>query len=244
MISDRTIEVIQESTKPELITTPDGRTFATRNEVYNLPDPPKRPTADALTFRTLAGLVDYLNADPDKLVEPLVHITKHNTVVVTSPLFGDRRQRETVAIAEFDLKKFEFGQWMTVEDFNIGLQALFVETEDRARVLKLVGNVTESEVMTLVDDGVTQRVEARVGIANVDYADVPRIVQLAPFRTFADIDQPVSPFLLRLKKSKDGNPPVCALFEADGGRWKLDACQSIAYYLAENLTKKETPIFK
>lgn len=244
MISDKTIEVIQDSVKPELITAPDGRTFATGGEVYNLPDPSLKPTAAALTFRTLTGLVDYLNADPDQLATPLIHISKHDTVVVTSPLFGDRRQRENVAIAEFSLKKFEFGQYMTVEDFNIGLMALFVETDDLVRVLKLVGNITESEVITHVDDGVTQQVTARTGIANIEFADVPRVVQLAPYRTFADIEQPVSPFLLRLKKSKDGNPPVCALFECDGGRWKLDACQKIEYFLAEHLTRKETPIFK
>ena len=48
-------------------------------------------------------------------------------------------------------------------------------------------------------------------------------MKLRPYRTFKEIDQPESQFLLRL--NENGN---IGLFEADGGMWKLEAKKSIA----------------
>ena len=51
-----------------------------------------------------------------------------------------------------------------------------------------------------------------------------------PYRTFLEVEQPASDFLLRLDKG--GRP---ALYEADGGAWKLEAKRNIAAYLGEQL---------
>lgn len=59
---------------------------------------------------------------------------------------------------------------------------------------------------------------------------VKPIVQLKPYRTFIEIDQPESEFLLRLH---DGMK--VALYEADGGAWKLQARTNIAEYLKTEL---------
>lgn len=246
MISDKTIEQLQEAVKAQVVQLPDGRIFSSeRGELVNLPRPEAEFTADPLVYHTLGGLVDYMNANPDGIEKPLIQITNYDQVNITTPLFGARRQREIPALAEFNYDQFRFGTWHTLEDFNIGLQALFVETEHRTHVLRLVGNIVESEVTTHIDDGVTQSVTAQTGIARVEFADVPRIVMLAPYRTFADIEQPVSPFLLRLRKGgKQGEPPMAALFECDGKRWQLDALQGIHFFLAEHLTDKSIPIFR
>ena len=55
-------------------------------------------------------------------------------------------------------------------------------------------------------------------------------VSLAPFRTFLEVEQPESEFLLRV--SEDGK---IGLFEADGGVWKLEAKQNICQYFDERL---------
>lgn len=48
------------------------------------------------------------------------------------------------------------------------------------------------------------------------------------------MDQPESDFVFRMKEDKyDG--VQCALFEADGGAWKLHAMESIQEYLEEQL---------
>ena len=59
---------------------------------------------------------------------------------------------------------------------------------------------------------------------------VQPIVHLQPCRTFLEVEQPASDFLLRLSKS--GYP---ALHEADGGAWKLEAKRNIAADLGEKL---------
>lgn len=58
-----------------------------------------------------------------------------------------------------------------------------------------------------------------------------------PFRTFIEIEQPESEFLLRAKKGYEGIE--FALFEADGGAWKKEAIDNIAAYLKENLKEIE-----
>lgn len=64
-------------------------------------------------------------------------------------------------------------------------------------------------------------------------------VKLKPYRTFREIEQPASVFLFRLK-NRDGAPPECALFEADGGAWKLEATDKIGKYFAGELEKTIT----
>lgn len=56
---------------------------------------------------------------------------------------------------------------------------------------------------------------------------------LRPFRTFLEVEQPVSEFLLRL--DDDGN---VGLFEADGGMWQQTAKASIAAYFEDKLAQE------
>jgi hypothetical protein len=58
-------------------------------------------------------------------------------------------------------------------------------------------------------------------------------VTLAPYRTFREVEQPRSEFLFRLRNKAPDNLPECALFEADGGRWKLDAMLTIKEWLKD-----------
>jgi len=51
-----------------------------------------------------------------------------------------------------------------------------------------------------------------------------------PFRTFLEVAQPESEFILRLDGSGQIN-----LIGADGGAWKLEAVRNIAAYFEEKL---------
>ena len=72
--------------------------------------------------------------------------------------------------------------------------------------------------VTSEDNGVTQTVEARKGIALKAREQVKPRVPLCPFRTFLEVEQPESEFLVRMREGGE-----IGLFEADGGMWKLDA---------------------
>jgi hypothetical protein len=67
------------------------------------------------------------------------------------------------------------------------------------------------------------------GIASVAEMPLPNPIALQPFRTFIEIEQPESIFVVRAHKG-----PEFSLFLADGGLWKLKAIQSIKEYFRNN----------
>jgi hypothetical protein len=192
-----------------------------------------------MTVNTLTGFAGYFkkcNEDFEK-DGPVVLVEGHLLVTLYSGLVGSFLQRMKFLVAKVERCPFLFGNFYPLEDFNIALQTQFVDSEDVAKVLRLVGNIEDSDVRRYSDDGVTQGVTAKVGIARVENVQVPRVVKLAPYRTFLEVDQPKSPFVLRMKPGKDGSSPTAALFEADGGRWRLEAIKNVEKWLKKEIPK-------
>ncbi len=236
IIPSDAVRAIQESVHTATIDVPYEE-FTTRPVFL----PPKEPLPTTLAINTLSGVVEYIKNGTDKgLVQDgwMIHVVDPGTVTVVSGLFGRAEQRrvylQATAGAVLKDADFAYGCFYDAEEFNIKLQSVFVVNDDRERVLKLVGNIKEENVRQTGDDGVTQSVTARSGIARVEDVPVPNPVTLMPYRTFREVSQPTSDFILRLRSGRNGDMPTCALFEADGGAWKLRAIQSIAAYLQEN----------
>jgi hypothetical protein len=99
--------------------------------------------------------------------------------------------------------------------------------------------VTITENLMTEDDGISQQVNLRRGISGAvkEQKTAPSIIQLKPIRTFAEIDQPASEFLFRLKSFGNNTPPSCALIEADCGVWRNAAMLNIKAWLKENIAK-------
>ena len=196
-------------------------------------------TPTALALSTLTGLVDYCKANVDArdLSKLIVHVESESSVKLLSGLYGDFNQRDCLLAVKADLTQMQFNSWVDSERFNIFLQACFQDTEDRAAVLKVVGNIRESAVKDTSDDGVSQEVTIKAGIARVEAVKVPNPVSLNPFRTFVEVDQPASRFVFRMQEG-----PKCMLVEADGGAWRNEARQNIKDYLAKNLPEGVTII--
>ncbi len=119
----------------------------------------------------------------------------------------------------------------------IAAQALITPTEARDGLLKFVGNLTTALVQNSVDDGTSQTVTIEQGVRKSE-VELPNPVTLAPRRTFPEVDQPDSPFILRVRQTREGQMPELALYEADGGLWKLAAIQNIKDHLAAALEVK------
>lgn len=211
----------------------DGREYTSKNVV-----PVFEPFVDNVDLNTLTGLVDYVNVstdfDKDRV---MIQVIDHLTVRLVSFLTGNFKQREVFVTASADMYKnnYRFDSYYDVESFIISLQSSFGDNYDQGRIIKIVGNLTTENVKTFNDDGVTQQVTAKVGIAKVDDVEVPNPVRLRPYRTFREIEQPESEFVFRLKSGGDGVKPSCALFEADGSSWKLEAIQAIKVFLTDNV---------
>lgn len=201
--------------------------------------PVKEPVPESVSLKTLTGFVDYYKECDQDFVEDVavVLILGPIDVALYSSLFGRFAQRKKFAVAEVEPSPFRFGQHLALEDFIVSLQAQFVDNPDLQKALKFVGNIEDSRVVRYTDDGVTQGMAAKVGIARVENVPVPRILKLAPYRTFLEVEQPQSNFILRMRQGKEGAEPTAALFEADGGKWKNEAVKNIEKFLRKELPK-------
>jgi len=191
---------------------------------------------------TLSGFCRFVNANIDKMIDAknyFIHVAGHKSVLLCSELSGESRYRTTLLKAELppSLSEFDFGKFMAQEEFLIKLHSLFQAQANTD--LEYVSRVVSGTNLDVADDGVSQTVQVRRGVAGVlkDKETLKPIVRLAPYRTFREIVQPVSEFLLRLKLNNN-EAPYAALFEADGGTWTLEAVKGIADYIKDNLAEE------
>lgn len=205
----------------------DGQTYSSQ-KLHLL----EEPTTKKIEVRSLSGLVEYLQSNFDGMEKIMVHIKNPTEVIAFTQLNGNYN-RSNLIEAEAMLPRFDFDSFYDTEKFNIKLQSCFVKNEDRDIMLQVVGNIKEEAVNTIGDDGVSQAVVAKTGVASVGNVKVPNPVVLKPYRTFVEVDQPESEFIFRMQSG-----PRCALFEADGGAWKLDAMKNIKKYLEEKLQQQ------
>lgn len=190
--------------------------------------------ADPLQVNSLTGLVDYLHSKFDDVVNRasdslLIHVVSPTKVRVYSKLDVDRK-RENLIAATASMEKFPYGQFMDSERFIINLQSLFVRDRDAEALLKCASTIRIEGGGDLEDDGVSQTATVKVGAGTKGKAEVPSPAELRPYRSFLEIEQPVSAFIFRINKHGD-----CALFEADGGMWRSYAMESIKEYLEMEL---------
>jgi hypothetical protein len=218
---------------PDLTVMPPGWTVADP-AAYIKPG----PTAEPLAAYTLAAVSDYLAANRDALdlLKLVVHVVSPQIVTISGPIMERARNREVyVKATALNLADGFLGKFTSHEDFIIGLQSRFVESVERAAVLRAIGTIKNESVKSVSDDGITQTVQAKAGTVMVAEAAVPNPVTLAPYRTFREVEQPASAFVLRANQGRPGGLPEVGLFEADGGAWRIVAVERIALWLRTSL---------
>lgn len=197
------------------------------------------PVPTDLAMNTLQGFADFVNGNEDHDYRadrnPFVHVVRPEVVVFYTGIFGEFNQRVKLGRAEAITPVLDLGMFAGPEEFIIKLLANFEPSEDRTKVFECVGNLKTEAVQTQVDDGVTQVATARAGVVRAANLDVPCPVMLTPYRSFSEVEQVTSPFVLRLRGGGEGKEPSCALFECDGGRWRLEAIKRIKAWLAGEL---------
>ena len=129
-----------------------------------------------------------------------------------------------------DTPQVTMGNFMAYERAIIELRSLYIPNDDMNYLLSLLGSISKESKVTSADNGVSQTVEAKQGIALSQMLQVKPRVSLKPFRTFVEVEQPESEFLLRISDKGE-----IGLFEADGGVWKLEATRNVAGYFEREL---------
>lgn len=198
------------------------------------------PVPEALKTNTLQSIVDYIKESFDRFeAEYIIHVISPTRVDLLLPLNDDENRPCLIQCTADQRENLCFGRFIDVTQFNIMMQSSFKDhliadsINHKAVILTIVGNLGDGVVRNYGDDGVSQKTTIKAGVENLAEVKVPNPVELAPYRTFSEIEQPASKFIFRLESGRD--EPRAALFEADGGEWKLKAKKFIIDYFKENL---------
>lgn len=234
-----TIEKIESLVKDSYLVNVDGITYSARD----LKAVRDEPTCQPLSLNSLQGLADYINHEfkPDAGKNTyFLSIIDETKIAVYSNILGKNRKREALAVCELrgDLREYPFDRFLSQEDFIIKIQSLFGTTDDKDYLLSYAGAVRDDTEVNSTDDGITQSVTIKSGISGalVKESKTKPIVTLKPYRTFREVEQVESAYLFRVRK---GSAPEFALFEADGGAWKLTAVERIKSWLREHIDDKD-----
>lgn len=225
------INRIVELATPFTLETRDGHWFCSANlrEVK-----PEVPSPVRYSVDTLEALVKLIRTEGVGMAPLLyVRVDSARRVVVDSTYTGrDYAQFSRLPLYEAvsDVPSISVNESIIQERAIVELQSLYAITEDRDYLLSRLSRIDVNQGVSSVDNGISQEVSVKTGAVLKEQQTVQPIVHLQPYRTFLEGEQPASDFLLRL--DKEGRP---ALFEADGGAWKLEAKRNIAAYLGEKL---------
>lgn len=215
--------------KPEVVQI-NGRTYCTKDlRRYDAAD-----KAEAIKATTLTSLVDYIKESREELRDRMIiQVISATKVLLYSGLLPER-DRETLFEVNALLPQFEYGREYDQESFLVSMQSCFMPSEDREAVTILASNITNTQEQAYSDNGVTQQAVMKTGITTKENVLVPNPVNLIPYRTFLEVEQPASDFIFRIGEGR-GGAPAFKLVAADGGLWKSQAVENVKKYLTEAL---------
>ena len=196
----------EDALEPKVLNI-DGKTYCTKHmERYDV-----KRYADTLRISTLTALVDYIKGCPEELNKKMIiQIVSPSSVILKSGL-DEEKNREAL----------------------LEVKAMFDDTPDKDALLKIAGNIQNKTTADYGDDGVTQKTTIRQGVASLVDVKVPNPVMLRPYRTFMEIEQPVSEFIFRI--DGESEEPNFKLVDANGKKWVIEAKQGIKEYLEREL---------
>lgn len=231
------IKHIQETTQPTIYTLdPDldsGSTFVVTNNGEATELRPTIDHPDTLRLASLDALVKLVQTETSASAESPLYITvpDHMTVLC----FGqpDAKARYFRQIY-YEAQATDVPGWsekvsLGFEEAQIALRTRFQETADTLYTMKLLSDICCGAKIVYNDNGIATTVTTQKGIALQGSDQIRPIVKLKPYRTFQEVEQPESIFLIRV------NERTISFTEADGGMWKLRARETVRAFLEEKL---------
>jgi len=185
---------------------------------------------ETLELNNLKGLVDYTEQLPNK--DMFFAVTSPTKVSLMSQIDPDNDNTQFIfATAVLSVDNFNFNHWFDLETFIISLLSQFEGTEERDATIETLARLSNEYIVNNTDDKFSQKVQVKTGLTTKAEVEVKNPILLKPFRTFREVDQPESNFVLRYRNQ---NGIQAALFEGDGGCWKLDAILRIKEWFSDN----------
>jgi hypothetical protein len=199
--------------------------------------PIQDPTPTPLAINTLTGIENWLEIEEhDDLImndSIMIHVNSYKNVRILSWLQENWQDRHFFLDVTFEKEEeFQFNWYMDIEKFIIEARCHFEPTPELNSIINYVSNIRDEKVSTAKDNGIAQEVITENKIGRLEKTTINPIMPLKPYRTFLEIEQPTSLFLLRLKKVEKSLPEA-ALFKCDPGLWKLEAIERIKNYILD-----------
>lgn len=225
------IEHIQKTAQP-IIKEVGGSTFVI--DASGLPEEiiPTVYGPKVLELHSLDALVKLIRTEAVKFDTPLyITIPDHLTVRCFGQPDGSIQYHRQVY---YEAKATDVPGWGTeasvgFEEAQIALRTRFQETVDTSYALKLLSDITTGAKIVYNDNGIATTITTQKGVSIQGNESIRPIITLRPYRTFQEVEQPESTFLIRV------NERGITFTEADGGMWKLAARQTIKTCLEEKL---------
>lgn len=196
------------------------------------PEESRRVEPQPITATSLEGFVNWIKREVYEGTL-IVEVTNYNSVSCWTERDIIREGMSHLLLTTTERNNLFYEGFRGHEEAMIELRSKFQYTEDIDYLLKLLSSITLEDKVQSDDNGLSQQVTVRKGIALKDTETVKPIVKLKPYRTFYEVEQPESEFLLRL-----GDDGKVGFFEADGGMWKMTARKTIKEYLEKALEKE------
>lgn len=223
---------IQETTRPQIVEI-GGSTFAIAPGGSATEIRPKIDHPDTLDLHSLDALVKLVQTEASKAENPLyITIPDHMTVrCFGQPQSNARFFRQVY----YEAKATDVPGWgekvqLGFEEAQIAMRTRFQETTDTIYALKLLSDICCGAKVVYNDNGIATTVTTQKGVALQSNEQIRPIITLKPYRTFQEVEQPESIFLIRV------NERGITFTEADGGMWKLRARETVKAFLEEKLS--------
>lgn len=220
------IEKIEAMAKP-FVHEVDGQVFSNQQLVH-IAD--KKPMPRCIDLTGLDSVCKMVRNEAKHVgLKIFIQVKDYKCVSVFTELDEDE-DRQYLYKCCADTPEVTMGSFIDYEKAVIELRSLYIPNDGTAYLLRLLGSISNESKVTTSDNGVTQKVEAKSGIALSSMVEIEPRVTLQPFRTFVEVAQPESEFLLRINDRGQ-----IGMFQADGGVWKLEATRNVAAYFEDKL---------
>lgn len=226
------IEHIQNTTQPQ-IREVEGATFAITANGVAKEILPTIFHPDPLPLNSLDAMVKLVRTEASNMDTPLyITIPDHMTVrCFGQPDVAARYFRQVYYEARAtDVPGWNEKVTLGFEEAQIALRTRFQETQDTLYAMKLVSDISLGAKVIFNDNGIATTITTQKGVALQTNEQIRPLVKLRPYRTFQEVEQPESIFLIRI--SERG----IAFIEADGGMWKLKAREVVKAHLEDKLS--------
>ena len=206
----------------------EGSVFASKEMVHVMD---KKPMPRCIDLNGLDSVCKMVRNEAEHVgLQIFIQVKDYRSVSVFTTLDEDEDRLYLYKCAA-DTPAVTTDRFIAYEKAVIELRSLYIPNEGTKYRLQLLSSISNESKVVSTDNGVTQQVEARSGIALNSMVKIEPRVTLQPFRTFIEVEQPASEFLLRINERGE-----IGFFPADGGVWKLEATRNVAAYF-ENALK-------